>query len=178
MVKNLRANIETGASIVIAIAVVVIAVVVVKRYISPPPPPSTNAANEAEKLLNKPIQVPTVDWGKNKQTLVFFLRKDCVYCETSAPLYRQLIDDATQRNVKLLAILPNSAEESRQYVQTLGLPIQDLYSSPLSDYNIPGTPTLLFVDGQGITKGAWVGASTGHEKEMRGQVIALMDRKS
>jgi peroxiredoxin len=170
--KNVRANLELGVNIVIAVAIVVVAVVVVKRYAFPPVKPGSLPRITKGEQLN----VPNVDWAQNKKSLVFFLMKDCKYCESSAPFYRQLIEDASKRNVKWLAILPNSVEDGRKYVQSLGLPIENVQTGSLSSYKIPGTPSVLFVDNKGIVKSAWIGAAPGREKEMRDELVALFDR--
>jgi len=176
----MRANIETGAQILIAIAVVVVASVVVKRYLSPSQVNQVNNGNtqQAQMLVGTRINVPDVDWEQNKKSLVFFLKKDCVYCKSSAPFYRQLIEDASQRNVKWLAILPDSVEEGRTYVRSLELPIENVRSASLSSYKIPGTPSVLFVDNQGTVKSVWVGAPPGRETKMRDELIALFEGKS
>lgn len=122
---------------------------------------------------NKRLSVPNVDWEQNKKSLVFFLKKDCVYCTSSAPFYRQLVEEAAKRNVKCLAILPNSIEEAREYVKSLELPIENVQSGLLSSYKIPGTPSVLFVDHQGIVRSVWVGAAPAQEKQMRDELVAL-----
>jgi peroxiredoxin len=176
MSNNVRANIETGAQILIAIAVLIIAGVVVKRYLFPAQVNSMQ--QEGQKLMGTRISVPNVDWEQNKKSLVFFLKKDCVYCKLSAPFYRQLIEDASQRNVKWLAVLPDSPEEGRGYVRSLELPIENVQSASLSDYKIPATPSVLFVDNQGIVKSVWVGVSPNQQPKMREELIALFDGKS
>jgi len=171
MPKNIRANIELGANIVVAIAIVVVAVVVVKRYAFPPPNPgSLPAITKGERL-----SVPNVDWNQNKKTLVFFLMKDCKYCETSTPLYRQLIEDASKQNVQVLAILPNPVEAGRKYVEFLQLQIENVQAGSLGSYKIPGTPSVLLVDNQGTVKSAWIGAVPGRERQMRDELVALFD---
>lgn len=171
MSKNVRANMELGANIVIAIAIVVVAAAVVKRYAFPP----VNLGSLPRITMGERLNVPNVDWEQNKKSLVFFLMKDCKYCESSAPFYRQLIEDASKRNVKWLAILPNSVEEGRKYVQSLGLPIENVQTGSLPSYKIPGTPSVLFVDNQGIVKSVWIGAVPGREREMRDELVALFD---
>ena len=175
MPNNVRANLELGAQIVIAIAIVVVAGVVVKRYLSPRQvsPASLPRITKGERL-----NVPGVDWEQNKKSLVFFLMKDCAYCKSSAPFYHQLIEEASKRNVKSLAILPNSVEEVRNYVQSLELPIENVQTGSLSSYKIPGTPSVLFVDNRGIVKSVWFGAEPGREKELRDELVALFDAKT
>jgi peroxiredoxin len=175
MPNNLRTNIEMGAQIVIAVAILVAAGVLVKRTVFPRQgnPPSLPRINVGERL-----DVPNVDWAQNKKSLVFFLKKDCPYCTSSAPFYRQLIEDASQRNVKSVAVLPNSADEARKYLQYLELSIDNVQSDPSTAYKISGTPTVLFVDEGGIVRGVWFGAMPGREKEMRDKLVQLFDAKT
>jgi len=172
--RNVRANIEFGAQIAIAIAVLVAAGVLVKRSFFPGRvnPVDLPRINAGERL-----NVPNVDWKQNKKTLVFFLKKDCVYCTSSAPLYRQLVEDASKRNVVSLAILPNSADEANKYLQYLQLPIKNVQTGSLSSYKIPGTPAVLFVNSEGIVRSAWFGAQPEREKEMRDKLVELFEGK-
>jgi len=175
MPNNVRANIELGAQIVIAIAALAVAGVVVKRYLSPR---QVSPASLPRITKGEHLNVPGVDWEQNKKSLVFFLMKDCKYCKSSAPFYRQLIEDASKRNVKWLAILPSSVEEGSKYVQSLELPIENVQTGSLSSYKILGTPSVLFVDKQGIVKSVWIGGDPGREKEMRDELVALFDAET
>ena len=173
MRNNVKANIELTAQIVIAIAVVFAAGVLVKRNFFPQSGNSLPRISVGERL-----DVPNVDWAQNKKSLVFFLKKDCPYCTSSAPFYRQLIEEASKRNVKSVAILPNSADEARKYLQYLELPIENVQTGTLAAYKISGTPTVLFVDDGGIVRSAWFGAATEREKEMRDKLVELFDAKT
>ena len=172
--RNLRSNIETGSQVIIALAVVAIAGVAAARYISS----RTHYANKPRVKIGEQLNVPNVNWENNKKTLVFFLMKDCVYCAASARFYRELIDEASKRNVKSLAVFPNSIEEARKYIQYLDLPIQDIQTGSLADYKISGTPTLLFIDRRGTVRGACFGAAPEKEKEMRDNLVRLFDSPS
>jgi hypothetical protein len=86
-----------------------------------------------------------------------------------------LIEDASKRNVKSVAILPDSADEARKYLKYLELPFENIQIGPLSSYKISGTPTVLLVDNQGIVRSAWFGAQSEREKEMRDKLIELFD---
>lgn len=176
MPKNLRANIELGAQIVIAVAVVVAAGVLVKRNLFPARvanPASLPRINAGEKL-----NVPNVDWQQNQKSLVFFLKKDCSFCTSSAPFYRQLLAEASKRNVKSLAILPDSDREAREYVKSLDLRIDTVQTGSLASYKISGTPTVLFVDRQGIVRNVWFGAAPEREKEMRDKLFELFQAEN
>lgn len=172
MPNNLRSNIELGAQIAIAVAVVIAAGVLVKRNMFPSP---ANPGNRPRISAGEKLNVPNVDWAQNKKSLIFFLNKDCVYCTSSAPFYRQLIAEGSKRNVKSLAILPNTDQEARDYVKSLELPIDTVQTGVLESYKIAGTPTVLFVDRQGIVRSVWFGAVPAREKEMRDTLIQLFD---
>ena len=173
MQSKVRANIELTTQVIIALAVVVAAAALVKRTFYP----GQGNPNLPRISAGERLNVPNIDWKQNQKTLVFFLKKDCPYCTTSAPFYRQLIEDASKRNVKSVAILPNSIDEAHKYLQYLELPIEDVKTGPLASYKISGTPTVLFVDSQGIVRSVWFGAAPDREKEMRDKLIELFDAK-
>jgi F plasmid transfer operon protein len=171
MKRNIRADLELGAQVVIAIAVLVVAGVLVKRQVFPSPSRTSAPQINAGEKLN----VPNVDWERNRKSLVFFLQKGCHYCTESAPFYRQLIADAARKNISSLAILPNSADDSRQYLQSLGLPIENVQTGPLASFKVNGTPTVMLVNQQGIVMSVWFGAAPEREKEIRDKLDHLFD---
>jgi peroxiredoxin len=118
------------------------------------------------------MRAQTVNSGRG---IVLALTFICIYCTSSAPLYRQLLAEASKRDVKSLAILPNSDREAREYIKSLELPIDTVQTGSLASYKIPGTPTVLFVDHQGIVRSVWFGAAPEREKEMRDKLIQLFD---
>jgi hypothetical protein len=122
--KNVRANIEFGLNIIIAVAVLVVAGIIVKRYVFQTKVDRESLTRQSQSSLGTTLHVQNVNWDENKKTLVFFLKKDCTYCTQSAPFYRQLISDALRKNVRCLAILPDSLDQSRKYLQYLELPIE------------------------------------------------------
>lgn len=63
MPNNVRANLELGAQIVIAIAIVVVAGVVVKRYLFPR---QVSPASLPRITIGERLNVPNVDWEQNK----------------------------------------------------------------------------------------------------------------
>lgn len=172
MRASLRANIELGTQVVVAIAIVIAAGVLVKRTVFSS---SSYGASSTGIIVGDRLNIPTIDWAQNKRSLVFFLKKDCPYCTSSAGFYRQLMDEASKRNVKCIAVLPNSPEDARKYLQYLELPFETVYTGPVETNKINGTPTIVFVDRNGIAKGVWIGAQTEGEKEMRDTLVKLFD---
>jgi len=172
MPRNVRSNIELGAQIAIALAVVVAAGVLVKRNFFP----TRSNPSEASRLnAGEKLNVPNVNWQQNKKSLVFFLKKDCSHCASSAAFYRELIKEASMRSVKSLAILPDPEQEGREYVKSLGLAVDSIHVGSFQSYKIPGAPTVLFVDRQSRVRSVWFGAVPEREKEMRDRLMELFD---
>jgi hypothetical protein len=65
------------------------------------------------------------------------------------------------------------SEESHQYLQSLGFEIADVRQASLSSVRIPGTPTLLLLDDQGIVKNVWAGKLTDKGEEQVLQTLGL-----
>jgi len=172
MRAGLRANIELTAQVAVAIGIVITAGFLVKRTVFSG---LTNGARRPAITEGERLNVPTIDWAQNNKSLVFFLKKDCPYCTSSADFYRQLMDEASKRNVKCIAVLPNSPEDARKYLQYLELPFENIYTGPVEGSKIQGTPTIVFVDKNGTVKSVWIGAQADREKEMRDTLVQLFD---
>ncbi len=173
MRNNFRTNIEFSAQIVIAIAVLVVAGIIVKQHIFP----DQRAALKMPSIsAGERLNLADVDWKQNKKSLVFFLNKDCRYCTSSAPVYRQLTEEAFKHNVKSLAVFPHSAEEAKAYLESIKLSINEVLVSPLSSNQISGTPTVLFVNSSGTVEGVWVGEASGREKQIREEFLTLAEK--
>jgi hypothetical protein len=106
---------------------------------------------------------------------VFFLNKDCRYCTLSAPVYRQLTEEAFKQNVKTVAVFPNLPEEAKEYLQSIKLPIADIRTGSLSSYKIDGTPTVLLVNSSGAVEKVWFGDASRREKEIREEFVSLAE---
>lgn len=174
----LRSKLEFALNIVVTVAIVVVAVVTVKRYLSPGHGhPHDDGTQRGQTLVGTRMAVPGVDRGPGKKTLVLFLRKDCPACKMAAPLYRELIAEASRQGVRRVAILPDSLEEGTEYLRSLDLDPDHVHSADLSSYRIPAVPAAVVLDGDGVVRGAWIGAAPGGEKETRSKVIALLEAK-
>jgi hypothetical protein len=47
--------------------------------------------------------------------------------------------------------------EDKKYLETLGVPVDDMQRAELASLKIPGTLTVLLVDHGGVVKNVWVG---------------------
>lgn len=61
------------------------------------------------------------------------------------------------KDTRIVAVLPQTVDESRQYLEKLGVRVDDLKSAPLAAISVGGTPTMMLVDSKGIIRNVWVG---------------------
>jgi hypothetical protein len=71
------------------------------------------------------------------------------------PFFQKLV--GASKGTKIVAVLPQSIDDSRQYLAKLAVTVDDVKSAPLADISVGGTPTMLLVDGKGIVRNVWVG---------------------
>jgi hypothetical protein len=156
---NLSKRIEILANVAIIIIAVMIGVVIVNKYFFAKP-----AAQRPTIAIGSKVVLPGVNWAGNGKTLVLALQKGCHFCSESAPFYQRLVQIAPAKGVKLVAVLPQTAAEAQQYLQSLSVPIADIRQSPLDTLNVGGTPTLILVDDKGQVTASWVGKIPGDKE--------------
>jgi hypothetical protein len=163
MAGNLSRRLEVAANVAIIVVAILVCFVVVKTYLlggSARPQQQSPAPATGSK-----VSVPDVDWGKNRRTLVLVLQKGCHFCAESAPFYQRLVrDTAGREGLRLVAVLPQQVDEGKQYLNDLGVLIDEVRQAPPNDLGVRGTPTLLLLDGSGVVTDSWVGKLT-PEKE-------------
>lgn len=100
--------------------------------------------------------------------MILYLSTTCRYCHESAPFYKRLLEKhSNDKNVKLIAVLPQKIEESKEHLKSLGVNINDVYNAQLTSIGVRATPTLLLVDESGIVSEQWRGKLTeDKEKEV------------
>lgn len=146
-------KIELLANVAIVVVAVLLGVVVVRNYLLPA---GRNAA-PPEIQKGAKVEVQGVDWSKSGRTLILVLQKGCHFCTESAPFYKRLVPAASEKNVRLLAVLPQALEEGREYVSGMGVPVGEVAQASLGSINVRGTPTLILVDDKGAVIDSWVG---------------------
>jgi thiol-disulfide isomerase/thioredoxin len=152
--SNVYKKAELFANVAIIIVALLIGVVVVKRFLFPSQP------HRPDKLISvgAKMPLPDMDWAKNRQTLLLVLAQGCRFCAESAPFYQRLAKEALGHNdVQLVAVLPQSPDEGRKYLNDLNVDIKEIKQAELASLQVTGTPTLILVDGQGLVTQAWVG---------------------
>ena len=164
MIKKL----EVLANIAVIITSVVLCSVLVKKYFfsaakqealveaAPARSPASNASRRQSIQAGTKISLPGIDWSTSTRTVVLALSTTCHFCSESAPFYQKL-QQQEQNGVSLVAVFPQPAEDSRNYLNKLGVSVSDVVQSSLGSVGVSGTPTLLLVDNEGSVTGSWVG---------------------
>lgn len=152
--NKLAKRIELVANVCIIVVALVISGALVKRFLLTP---STESDVPGVAAGTK-VTLSDVDWARNGKTLLLVLSNNCKFCSTSAPFYQRLIAGVkSQQGVKVIAVLPQSVEQSREYLKSLNVLIGDVKQASPSSLGTRATPTLILVDSAGLVTDSWVG---------------------
>lgn len=79
----------------------------------------------------------------------------CHFCSESAPFYKTLASN--KGDTRIVAVLPQSIEEGKKYLEKLGVMVDDVKQVALDEIGVSGTPSVLLVDNSGVVKNVWFG---------------------
>jgi len=149
----LHKRIELISNVAIVLVAIMIGTLVIQKLIRPAPstPPRPTIA------VGSKVELAGVDWSKNHKTVVLALQKGCHFCTESAPFYQQLVQAASSKGVKIVAVLPQSVQEAQDYLSSIAVPVFDVRQSSLNPLKVSGTPTLILVDDKGQVAASWAG---------------------
>jgi hypothetical protein len=165
MPKSVTQKVEFLANIAIIVVAVLLGFVLVKNYLLPDR--AKSGPPDMRIPVGSKVSLPDVDWAKNNQTLLVVLQKGCHFCSESAPFYQRLVREVGGAgNLHLVAVLPQTVDEGKKYLQELGVPIEDIKQAELDAVGVAGTPTLILVNNQGVVMNAWVGKLNAENEEV------------
>ena len=153
--NNLTKRLEQLANVAIIVVALLLGGVLVRRYLWPQAesPPAQARIQPGTKL-----SVPGVEWNKNERTLLLVLSTTCHFCTESAPFYQRLAQEKAKKGgVGLVAVMPQSVDESQKYLNGLGVSVDDIRQASLDTVQVRGTPTLIVADRTGTVVESWVG---------------------
>jgi len=154
MAKTITQRLEILTNLAIIVAAVLLSVVLVKSYLLPDH--SKDGPRDMRVPAGAKVSLPGVDWSNNNQTLLLVLQKGCHFCTESAAFYQRLVRE-TPGSVHLVAVLPQAFDESKKYLDGLGVAIEEVKQAELDSVGVHGTPTLILVNNQGVVITSWVG---------------------
>ncbi|MBZ5494002.1 MAG: redoxin domain-containing protein [Acidobacteriia bacterium] len=128
-------------------------------------------SNPQSIVIGSKIKLKDVNWKANGKTLVLALSTNCHFCTESAPFYRQLVKAAEEKNVRTVAVFPQSPLEATSYLAAKAVKVDLVQQSPLPDIQVSGTPTVLLVNENGEVKAVWIGKlQAEREKDLLGRL--------
>jgi thioredoxin-related protein len=164
--KNWRTKLDTIANIALIICCVLFAGFLIRNYLLTSNRQNTNTNPQANSFVGKRLPINFIDWSKNQQTLMLVLQKNCRFCNESMPFYQRLAKElSNQTKTRLVAVLPQSLEESKQYLKENKVEINDVLQASPNSVGVRGTPTLVLIDNDGIVQEQWVGKQSPAKEE-------------
>lgn len=109
-------------------------------------------------LVGKHIALSSVIRPPARENVLLGLSTVCHFCQMNTDLYKHLAEMDAPGRVSVVAVIPQSEAEAKQYLAKDGLQAGLVAGTPLSNFHISGTPTILLVDSTGVIRKAWVGA--------------------
>ena len=144
----------TVTNVAIVVVALLLSIVCVKKYLLAPAKPTPLPPI----TIGTKISIADVDWSCSHRTFLVALQEGCHFCTESAPFYKRLVARASaNKNLRLIAVLPQDPIAAHQYLDSVGVSIVDVKRSGFSEIGISGTPTLLLLDDQGMVRAFWVG---------------------
>jgi thiol-disulfide isomerase/thioredoxin len=168
---NKTGKLETLVNVAIVVVAVAVCAVLAKQYLLTGAPGRSHGPEVGSK-----IDVAGVDLAGEDRTLLLVLQKGCHFCSESAPFYQRLARETARKSgVHLVAVLPQDVAEGSKYLNSLGVPIEDVRQAQLDALGVSGTPTLILIDDKGVVMKSWVGKLSGdREAEVLDQLHASM----
>ena len=156
---KLNQKLDTVATILIIVVTIMLGVVLTKQFFitSPAIPNQNNSLAQLPSANNASLKLDGFDFSAQPKTVVIALQRGCPYCTQSAPFYKRLIEDTKDKNIKIVAVLPDSPEESREYLQKLGIDNLEIKEDASGSLPVQGTPTLFLANEKGEIINTWRG---------------------
>ena len=97
-----------------------------------------------------------IDFSTRPQTLLMVLDSECPFCQDSMPFYRRLTGQDTPET-QIVVIAPTSDTRIEEYLASEGVAPDAIVLTDNDRLPVPGTPTLLLADSNGVVTHSWVG---------------------
>ena len=156
-------KIEVISNVLIIFVALLLIGIVIQRYFFANPNLSEQA--RVEPTVGKPINLPDENFAGQPKTVVLALQTTCHFCNESAPFYKRLVEATKNKNIKIVAVFPQSIEEATAHLAQLGVSGVEVKQAPISQLDSSGTPTLILTNQKGTVTNYWVGKLS-PDKEM------------
>ena len=126
--------------------------------------PAASKPSRASIQIGTNISLAGIDFTKHERTLLFALSTTCRFCTESSELYKRL-EKERSGNVRFVAVLPQPVVDGREYLNSLGVRVDEVVQAQLNSIGLRGTPTLILIDDKGAVSDYWVGKLANDEEE-------------
>jgi hypothetical protein len=153
----MRIKLDTVVNLVTLLTCAVVVALAARPTITRSGPPPA-----VPKMFQKGDIFPVFDGltaSRRDKTLLFVVRSGCRYCAESLPFYKRLTHDVGAA-ADLAVVTTDDRATAQRYLDENQLPIAQVASVPAdrrTDLRIPGTPTLILVDGHRTIQKMWLG---------------------
>lgn len=162
--RSLTKKIELGANIAIIVVAILLGTVILRSLLS-----SRSGRRQGRPPAIQPgtqLLLPGVDWKANGRTLVLALSTRCHFCTESAPFYQRLAQERLNNpRLRLIALFPQSVEDGQNYLEHLGIKVDEVRQAQLESLGLTGTPTLVLANNEGIVEDSWRGKLVSDDEE-------------
>jgi len=158
MLNNLASKLQMLAHLATILIAILLGIAVTQQYRLAELTRYPEPAAFVPVQVGSKLAVPGIDWSKNERTLLMALSRGCHFCSASAPFYKRLTQELSGlKDISLVAAFPQSVDDARNYLTTLGVSIADVRQLRLDSLGVLGTPTLIMVNREGVVISAWRG---------------------
>jgi rhodanese-related sulfurtransferase len=145
-----RRRLGTVLNVSIVILLLTLSTILTKTYIFPTEPKVITYGDK--------ISLSDVPLERGKQSVLLFLRSDCVYCTKSGGFYKDISQTLAQTgNTHLLAVFSKNDERSTDYMSEIGLANLVSIHASFKELGIVATPTMVLIDDMGQVQEVWRG---------------------
>jgi hypothetical protein len=152
-------KLDKAANIALIIAcLLLIGTLARNYYLSRIPDPNLELGIEKGELVKLSGEA-SADGQPAQATLVLALSTHCGFCQESVPFYQKLavFKNSSPARVRLATVMSEPKEEIEAYLKKQGIAADAVFSMPIAQIGVKGTPTLLLLDGQNKLIESWIG---------------------
>ncbi|SRR6266436_215730 len=164
--RNWQTRIEVVSNVVLIICCVVVVAFFFRNYLVSRKQETKPNTPALTSLVGNKVFLRDLNWAKSQQTLLVVLQKGCRFCDESTPFYQRLTRELNEPGkTHLVAVLPQSNDESKQYLKDKMIDIPDVKQASPMPMGVRGTPTLVLVDNTGTVLEQWNGKLPAAEED-------------
>lgn len=167
--SQISQKVEFIANILIVIVAILFIGILVQKYILSN---FTSSSLPLSPTIGNKVSLPDTNWSKSNKNVLLIMQKGCHFCSESAEFYKNLIQQTQNKNVTIIAVLPQNKVEAEEYLTSLGISGIEIKQISLDSLQVSGTPTIIIANDKGEISNFWIGKlPSDKETEIINQLI-------